>query len=79
MFTYLFMVNITLSVPDNLHILMRKHSEIKWSEVARKAIVQRLNLLEVAEEIASKSQLSKKDIIVLDKKIKTDALKEFLK
>lgn len=73
------MVNITLSVPDNIHVLMRKHPEIKWSEVARKAIVQKLNIVEVADEIASRSHLTKKDITVLDKKIKTGALKEFLK
>jgi hypothetical protein len=28
--------NITLSVPDELHVRMRKHPEIKWSEVARR-------------------------------------------
>ncbi len=30
--------NITLAVPEKIHKLMKKHSEIRWSEVARQAI-----------------------------------------
>ena len=35
-------VNITLSVPRELHEQMKKHPEIKWSEAARNGIVQQL-------------------------------------
>jgi len=37
------MPNITLSIPEELHKKMKKMSEIRWSEVARKAIEDRLN------------------------------------
>ena len=40
------MVNMTLAVPERLHRVMRKHSEIKWTEVARKAIERKARLLE---------------------------------
>ena len=35
--------NITLSVSDELHEKMKKMSDIRWSEVARRAIEKRIN------------------------------------
>lgn len=40
------MVNMTFAVPEQIHKLMKKHKEIKWSEVARKAILQKTRELE---------------------------------
>ncbi len=40
------MVNMTMAVPERLHRLMKKHSEIKWAEVARKAIEKKAMELE---------------------------------
>ena len=40
------MVNMTLAVPEQLHRIMKKHPEIKWTEVARKAIEAKTNELE---------------------------------
>lgn len=39
------MVHITLSIPDEVYEEMKKHPEIKWSEVARKSIVEKTILL----------------------------------
>jgi hypothetical protein len=39
------MPHLTLSVPRHLYEKMRKHPEIKWSEVARKAISEYLSKL----------------------------------
>jgi hypothetical protein len=39
------MAHLTLSVPKELYEEMRKHPEIKWSEVARKAIGEYLSKL----------------------------------
>lgn len=71
------MVNITLSVPEGLHKKMKGFSEIRWSEVARKAIEQRVNDLEVMNKIASKSKLTKKDAEELSKKIKKSSSLKF--
>jgi predicted CopG family antitoxin len=56
---------------------MKNFSEIRWSEVARKAMEQRVEDLEVLDKIASKSKLSKKDAEELSKKIKSSASKKF--
>ncbi len=64
------MANMTLSIPDDLHKKMKKLSDIKWSEVARKAIEQRINDMEAIEKIASKSKLTQKDADEISKKIK---------
>ncbi|MEM4141158.1 MAG: ribbon-helix-helix domain-containing protein, partial [Nitrososphaeria archaeon] len=40
------MTNITLSIPDELYKKMKKYSEIKWSEVVRKAIIDYIKRIE---------------------------------
>lgn len=40
------MPNITLSIPPEIYEKMKKHKEIKWSEVARKAIIEYLEKVE---------------------------------
>ncbi|MFW6122064.1 MAG: hypothetical protein ACOC80_14370 [Petrotogales bacterium] len=72
------MGNITLSVPDNIHKQMKHFSEVKWSEVARKAIIERLEVLQLAEKLAQKSKLTEKDVKDFNKKIKSVASKRFL-
>lgn len=72
------MGNITLSVPEDVHKEMRHFSEIKWSEVARKAIVERLGTLKLAESLAKKSKLSQSDVEQFSKRIKSSATKRFL-
>jgi len=72
------MGNITLSVPDNIHKQMKHFSEVRWSEVARKAILEKLELLQLAEKLAKKSKLTEEDIKKFNKKVKTSATKRFL-
>ena len=71
------MTNITLSIPEELHKRMKKFSEIRWSEVVRKAVEQRVNDLEIMEKIASKSKFTKKDAEEISKKIKRAAAIRF--
>ena len=44
-------LNVTLALEDDLHQRMKKHSEIRWSEVARKSIKQKLEILEVKNNL----------------------------
>jgi predicted GIY-YIG superfamily endonuclease len=44
------MPNMTMSVPENMHERMRKHSDVKWTEVARKAFENKLEKLEQNEK-----------------------------
>jgi len=71
------MANMTLSIPDELLKKMKLFSEIKWSEVARKAIEKRVSDLETMDKIASKSTLTEKDIIEISKRIKSSASKRY--
>lgn len=64
------MANITLSIPDKIHKIMKKHKEMRWSEVARAAIVEQIARLDLMDSIASKSKLRMKDIEEINEKIK---------
>ena len=72
------MGNITLSIPEEVHKEMKNFSEVKWSEVARKAIIEKLQTLRLAEKLANKSNLTEKDIKDFSNKIKSLAAKRFL-
>lgn len=42
--------NMTLGIPDEIHKIMKKHPEIKWTEVARQAIQTKAKLIEKEED-----------------------------
>ena len=71
------MVNITLSIPNELHELVKKHSEIKWSEIARRAMWIEARKLDLMDNLTAKSKLTEKDIEELDHKIKAGLLKRY--
>lgn len=68
---------MTLSIPDELHTIVKKHTEIKWSEIARRAMWVQAQKLKLMDGLASKSKLTEKDIDELDHKIKAGLLKRF--
>ena len=51
------MPNITLSIPEEIYVKMKKLKEIKCSEVARKAIIDYLRKIEESHEISSEELL----------------------
>ncbi len=63
------MANITLSIPDDLHSKIRKHAEIRWSEVMRRVLQKRIEDLELMDKITSKSKLTKKDVDEISREI----------
>jgi len=65
-------------MPDEVQKKMKLFSEVRWSEVARKAIIERIETLNEAERIAQKSKLTEKDVREFSKKIKSLATKRFL-
>jgi predicted house-cleaning noncanonical NTP pyrophosphatase (MazG superfamily) len=70
-------VNVTFAVPEDLHEIMRRHPEIKWSEIARKAMWEYAQKLELMERIVSGSRLSEKDVLELDKKVKAEMSEKY--
>ncbi len=69
---------MTLSIPNDVQDEMKHFSEVRWSEVARKAIIEKIEALKLAEKLAGKSKLTQKDIDDFNKKIKFLAGKRFL-
>ena len=64
------MTNVTLAVPEDLHKIMQKHKDIKWSEVARQAIREKARKLELMDKLLAKSTLTEEDALKIGRKIK---------
>jgi DUF438 domain-containing protein len=43
------MVNVTISIPQELYDKMKRFSEVRWSEVVRKALYDYIGRLEIVE------------------------------
>jgi hypothetical protein len=41
---------MTLAIPEQVHKVMKKHPEIKWTEVARQAIEQKARLIQAEKD-----------------------------
>lgn len=71
------MPNMTLSLPDDLYDRMREHPELKWSEVARQAFEQKIDELELMEELLERSELTEADAEELGHRLKAEIRKRF--
>ncbi len=71
------MVNMTLALPAELHNVMHQHTEIKWSEIARRALWEHAKKLEMMEKIVAKSKLTEKDAETIGNKIKVGLHKRY--
>jgi len=63
------MPTITVNVDDELKERMEKHPEINWSEVTRQAIQEKIEALEVMDELTSESELTESDVQEITDKI----------
>jgi len=54
------MANLTLAIPADLKAEMKKFAEINWSEVARQAIVEKIQTLEAMDRLLTKSTLTER-------------------
>ncbi len=70
------MTNMTLAIPDELHEKMMQYSEIRWSEVVRKSIVEKVSDLELMDKLTQKSKLTQKDVDEIAKKIDSNVAKK---
>ncbi len=73
------MPNVTLTLPEELHRKMKKHSEIRWSEVVRKTISKKIEDLELIDRLAMKSKLTGKDVDEIASRINREVFKELEK
>ena len=56
------MPTITVNVDDDLKDRMENHPEINWSEVTRQAIQEKVETLDVMDELTSGSELTESDV-----------------
>jgi len=61
--------SITVNVDDDLKDRMDEHPEINWSEVTRQAIQDKIETLEVMDELTSESELTESDVQEIAQKI----------
>ena len=73
------MANITLSLPEELYQRLKNRPEIRWSEVARQAIQQYLEQLEILEKLTTKSKLKEEDVKELSELIDTEVWEKLSK
>jgi len=70
------MAHITLSIPDELYDEMKKHREIKWSEIARRSIREevdkRKGVIKGSELFARLPEETKKGIREISKLSESD-------
>ena len=70
------MTNMTLAIPEDLNRIMKRHVEIRWSEVARQALWKQARKIELMDKILSKSKLTEEDALELGKKINLGVAKK---
>ncbi|MEI7961453.1 MAG: hypothetical protein WCI04_03890 [archaeon] len=70
---------MTLSIPKELKEEMDQMKFINWSEVARKAIKEKVVMFKIFDTIAKKSKLTEKDALEISKKINKGMTEKLLK
>lgn len=73
------MVNMTLSIPEELYREMVAHSELKWSDVARQAFEKKIRELHWIDEVLKNSKMSDIDAENIGNAIKIKINKRFSK
>jgi len=73
------MPNVTLSIPSALHEKMRMHSEIRWSEVVRKSISDKIQDLELMNQLTKRSKFTKADVDAIASKINSEVFRSLNK
>jgi len=73
------MATLSVSVPDELKKKMSELDVINWSAVARKAFEEKVKEIEILENIAKKSKLTKKDAEDISRRINEGMTKRFRK
>lgn len=71
------MPNMTIRIPEDLKDAMDDHPEINWSEVARQSMWEYVTKLRVADEIASRSELTEEEAAKLSEDVKRDIAEHY--
>ncbi len=69
------MVNVTLSIPQDLKIRMDNFAEMNWSAVAREAFDGKIRDLELIKKFKAKSTFTQEDALQLGKELNANLIK----
>ena len=61
---------MTFALPENLRREMRRRKEVRWAEVARRAIARELDRLNLYDRVLSNSELAETDAVDLGRAIR---------
>jgi hypothetical protein len=64
------MPNMTFAVPEELHREIRKHKDIRWAEIARRALAREVHRLHIYDRLLANSQLTEADAIEIGRSIR---------
>ena len=65
------MPNMTLSLPEDVYKIVKNHKEVRWSEIARRAIEDYAKKIALLNAMTAQSDLTEEDIMTLDTKVKS--------
>ena len=71
------MPNMTLSIPEELHKKMKRHTELRWSDIARQAFEKKLNEVELLQKVLDRSELTEEDAERIGHQVKSRVNKRF--
>lgn len=61
---------MTFALPEDLRREMRRRKEVRWAEVARRAIARELDRLNLYDRVLSNSELAETDAVDLGRAIR---------
>jgi hypothetical protein len=64
---------MTLALPDDLRREMDAHPEIRWAEIARRAIQKELERMHLHDRLLAGSRLTEEDAVEIGKKVRRAA------
>lgn len=64
------MPNMTFALPEELHREIRKHKDVRWAEIARRALAREVNRLNIYDRLLAQSQLTEADAVELGRAIR---------
>jgi predicted CopG family antitoxin len=73
------MPNMTLTVSKEMYREMKKHRELKWSDIARQAFEKKIAEIKMMDKLLSKSKLTEEDAEIIGHKIKHEIRKRLWK
>jgi len=71
------MPNMTLSLPEDVYKIVKAHNEVRWSEIARRAIEDYAKKIALLNAMTHESELTENDITALDHKAKAGIQKHY--